>query len=49
MLKYADPIKVCSSECDLQQELILHLEIRTVITATSLESTIINYIYSYSP
>ena len=35
-------------KCDLQGKK-LHLEIQTLITARSLEGSIINYIYSYSP
>ena len=48
-LKYAEAVEDCTITSDLQGKRKLHLGIQTLITATYLEGTIINYIYSCSP
>ena len=48
MLKYAEVVEDCTVAWDLQGKQKLHLGIQMLITAKSLEGTIINYIYSYS-
>ena len=48
-LKYAEAVEDCTVTSDLQGKQKLHLGIQTLITATYLEGTIINYIYSCSP
>ena len=47
-LKYAEDVGDFTVTCDLQGKQKLHLGIQMLITATSLEGTIMNYIYSYS-
>ena len=47
--KVAEVVGDFTLACKLQGKEKLHLGIETPITARSLESTIINYIYSYSP
>ena len=42
-------VEDCTVTSDLQEKRKLHLGIHTVITAKSLEGTIINYIYSCFP
>ena len=42
-------VEDCTVACDLQGKQKLHLGIQILITARSLEGTIINYIYSCSP
>ena len=42
-------VEACTVTSDLQEKQKIHLGIQTLITATSLEGTIINYIYSCYP
>ena len=48
-LKYAEAVEDRNITSDLQGKQKLHLGIQTLITATYLEGTLINYIYSCSP
>ena len=48
-LKYAEVVKDSTVASELRVNQKLHLGIQTLITARSLEGTIINYIYSCSP
>ena len=48
-LKYAEVVEDCTVMSDLRGKQKLHLGIQTLITARSLEGTILNYIYSCSP
>ena len=48
-LKYVEVVEDCTVTSDLRGKRKLHLGIQTLITARSLEGTIINYIYSCSP
>ena len=48
-LKYVEAVEDCTVMSDLQGKRKLHLGIQTLITARSLEGTIMNYIYSCSP
>ena len=48
-LKYAEVVEDCTVMRDLRGKQKLHLGIQTLITARSLEGTILNYIYSCSP
>ena len=48
-LKYAEVVEDCTFKSDLRGKQKLHLGIQTLITARSLEGTVINYIYSCFP
>ena len=48
-LKYVEDVEDFIVMCNLQGKQKLHLRIQMLITARSIEGTIINYIYSYSP
>ena len=48
-LKYAEVVEDCTVTSDLRGKQKLHLAIQTLVTAKSLEGTVINYIHSYSP
>ena len=48
-LKYAEAVEDYTVMSDLQGKRKLHLGIQMLITATYLEGTIMNYIYSCSP
>ena len=48
-LRYAEAVEDCTVTSDLRGKRKLHLGIQTLITARSLEGTIISYIYSCSP
>ena len=47
-LKYAEAVEDCTVMSDLRGKRKLHLGIQMLITARSLEGTIVNYIYSCS-
>ena len=48
-LKYAEVVKDFTVTSDLREKQKLHFWIQMLVTARSLEGTIINYIYSCSP